>query len=97
MSTSISDDDNFLTAQHSPPPRAAGALRAIIKAAKRSSRVNLADLTVLSAANDPYRLDTPAGHRCAQWFADQVARFVPDGGTIHLRGLHYRISSRGRS
>ena len=52
MSTSISNDesDDSLTAQHSPPPRAAGALRAIIKAAKRSSGVNLADLTVLSAS-----------------------------------------------
>ena len=76
-----------------PPQRAAGTLRAVIKAAKRATGENLADLTVLSAAVDPYRLDTPAGHRIGQWFAEQVERFVPGDGTIHLRGLHYRISS----
>jgi hypothetical protein len=79
-----------------PPLRVAGALRSVIKTSKRSTGENLADLTVLSAAVDPYRLDTPAGHRCAQWFAEQVARFVPgDETTIHNRGLHYRISSVG--
>jgi hypothetical protein len=78
-----------------PPQRAAGTLRLVIKAAKRTTRENLADLTVLSASVDPYRLDTPAGHRTGRWFAEQVERFVPGDGTIHLRGLHYRISSIG--
>jgi hypothetical protein len=59
-----------------PQQRAVGTLRSVIKASKRSTGVNLADLTVLAPANDPYRLDTAAGHRCAQWFADQLARFV---------------------
>ena len=97
MSTSISDDefDDSLAAQHSPPPRATGALRAVINASKRSSGVNLSALTVLSPQNDPYRQDTKAHHRDAQWFADQLQRFVPDKKTIHLRGLHYLISFSG--
>jgi hypothetical protein len=97
MSTSVADDEfnAFLVRHGSPPLRKAGPLRSAIKASKRSSGVNLSDLTVLSAANDPYRLDTPAGHRCAQWFGEQVQRFVPGDGTIHLRGLHYRVSSSG--
>jgi hypothetical protein len=54
----------------------------------------LDDLTVLAAANDPYRVDTPARRRDGQWLADQVARLVPHG-TVHLRGLHYRIVAAG--
>jgi hypothetical protein len=63
-----------------------------IAAAQERSGLNLADLTVLT--DDPYRLDTPTHHRRGQWFANNVARFVSIG-TIHLRGLHYRISSAG--
>jgi hypothetical protein len=52
--------------------------------------LSLSELTVLAVCNDPYRLDTPVGHHNAQWFGDVVARFVPYG-TVHLRGLHYRM------
>jgi hypothetical protein len=48
-------------------------------------------LTVLSRKNDPYRLDNTEGHANGKWFADQVARFVPDQQQMHLRGLHYCI------
>ena len=48
-----------------------------------------------SPRRDPYRLDTPAGHRDAKWFADQVERFVSGSSQIHVRGLHYAISSTG--
>src|SRR5271155_1674867 len=50
--------------------------------------------TVLAERNDPYRLDSPAWHRRAAWFAEQLDRFVPFG-TVHLRGLHYKLSSAG--
>jgi hypothetical protein len=50
-------------------------------------------LTVLSPQRDPYRLDTPAHHRDGQWFASQIERFLRPIATVHLRGLHYRISS----
>jgi hypothetical protein len=66
-----------------------GALYREIAAAANGEGLNA--LTVLSPKNDPYRLDTTEGHANGKWFADQVARFVPDGGQIHLRGLHYRI------
>jgi len=51
---------------------------------------NLQDLTVLATRNDPFRLDTPAGHRDGEWLATQVAR-LPSERRIHLRGLHYMV------
>lgn len=68
------------------------SLRDILKAAVASERragrrCTMADLTVLAPANDPYRLDTDAGHRDGAWLADIVERLGP--GTKHLRGLHY--------
>jgi hypothetical protein len=47
------------------------------------------DLTVLSAQVDPFGRDTPANHRNAQWFKEQIDRFVGDEN-VHLRGLHYK-------
>ena len=44
-----------------------GILRDVLQAA-RTSGVSMNDLTVLGTQNDPYRLDTPAGHRDAKWF-----------------------------
>jgi hypothetical protein len=58
----------------------------------RAERVAIETLTVLHPARDPFRLDTPAGHKNGQWFAAQIARLVPHG-TVHLRGLHYRITA----
>ena len=49
-------------------------LRDIIEAAGGTLDVN----TVLAAKNDPYRLDTPAGHVLGQWFKDQLA-LHPEG------------------
>jgi hypothetical protein len=50
----------------------------------------------LSSLNeiDPYRLDSPAWHRRAAWFTEQLDRFVPFG-TVQLRGLHYKLSAAG--
>src|SRR5258705_10630902 len=48
--------------------------------------------TVMSAAKDPYRGDSPDAHVIGRWFAEQVAR-LPPHGTVHLRGLHYMISA----
>jgi hypothetical protein len=55
--------------------------------------VALADMTVLSAQRDPYRLDTSANRRDGQWFVDQVTRLLSSTATIHLRGLHYVLVS----
>jgi hypothetical protein len=48
----------------------------------------MSSLTVLAPQNDPFRVDTPAGHRDGRWLADTL-----DGlgitGQRHLRGLHY--------
>jgi hypothetical protein len=51
----------------------------------------LEDLTVLTAANDPYRYDNPGGRRDGEWFRDLFDRLVP--GALHLRGFHYVLVS----
>ena len=83
----------------------AGRLRQIIEAAalellersggRKAGRPGLNRVTVLSAKHDPYLKDTPMGHVRAGWFRDQVDRFIAPHQTVHLRGLHYKISSPG--
>ena len=46
-----------------------GVLRSVLERARREAGCSLSDLTALSAQVDPYRLDTPAGHRDGQWLA----------------------------
>ena len=46
-------------------PNGSGALRAVLDTYGGS----LKDLTVLATANDPYRVDTDAGHRDGEWLA----------------------------
>jgi hypothetical protein len=55
----------------------------------RSTGAKLQDLTVLAEQRDPFRLDTAANHRDAQWFASVVEDANLGDRTIHLRGLHY--------
>ena len=50
--------------------------------------VPMGRLTVLSSQRDPFRVDTPANHRDAQWLAEQVTERL-GYRTVHLRGLHY--------
>lgn len=66
-------------------------LRAIIESAAESNGLPLKDLTVLSTARDPYRLDTPSYHALGQWLAGAWRKVCPDGRPIHSRGLHYRL------
>jgi hypothetical protein len=70
-----------------------GVLRAILETAREKAGCGLGDLTVLSAQVDPYRLDTPSGHRDGQWIAEQFDRVVKRGKKIHWRGLHYALVS----
>ncbi len=59
-----------------------------LRAAIESLGGTLASATVLSPQVDPFRVDTPAGHRDGAWLADTITRL---GVTrqIHNRGLHY--------
>lgn len=59
-----------------------------LRAALESAGGSMKSLTVLAPQNDPFRVDTPAGHRDGQWLADRIAalRLI---GPRHLRGLHY--------
>ena len=71
----------------------AGPLREILAEACEAGGFSMRELTILD--RDPYRLDTPANNRDGQWFAAQIARFVTQDSTVHLRGLHYLIASSG--
>ncbi len=70
-----------------------GTLRTILEQARAEIRCSRADLTVLSASVDPYRLDTPAGHRNGAWLGEQIERTIGSARRIHWRGLHYALVS----
>ena len=68
------------------------ALRTIIQSAGGS----LKKWTVMSAATDPFRIDTDANRRDAQWLADrwEAIKAHTGKGRIHARGLHYALVGR---
>jgi hypothetical protein len=66
-------------------------LRKILENACAKQKASLTELTVLSAAVDPYRLDTNAGHRDGAWLATQLNKLCGATARIHWRGLHYAI------
>jgi hypothetical protein len=68
-------------------------LRAVLEAACTKSGCGLGELTVLSAQVDPYRLDTPSGHRDGQWLAEHFNHLVSRNKKLHWRGLHYVLVS----
>jgi hypothetical protein len=70
-----------------------GALRSVLEGACTKAACNLGDLTVLSAQVDPYRLDTPSGHRDGQWLGEHFNRLIGRNKNIHWRGLHYVLVS----
>src|SRR5258708_33405428 len=71
-----------------------GKLRWVLELAAAQNRCTMADLTVLDKANDPFRVDTPAGHRDGEWLAALVSDLGLGDRTIHLRGLHYAAIGR---
>ena len=82
-----------LTSKHPQP----GVLRSILERARLAAGCSLGELTALSAQVDPYRLDTPAGHRDGKWLAHHLEQGASgDSKRIHWRGLHYVLVA-GRS
>jgi hypothetical protein len=72
-----------------------GALYRILEGARQDLRCCRNKLTVLSTQVDPYRMDTPAGHRAGAWLAEQLDRAIGTYRLIHWRGLHYAIVVAG--
>lgn len=68
------------------------SLRTIIEAAAEENELGLGTLTVMSNQTDPYRIDSPAKHRDAEWFARAWKESGAKHG-IHLRGVHYAVVS----
>jgi hypothetical protein len=70
-----------------------GILRSVLERAREEAGCSLSELTALSAQVDPYRLDTPAGHRDGAWLAKQLDDGIGKQRRIHWRGLHYVLVS----
>jgi mRNA-degrading endonuclease toxin of MazEF toxin-antitoxin module len=66
-------------------------LRRVIESAKDEHGLPLKDFTVLGTRRDPYRVDTPAGHRVGKWLADNLHELHDGSYRLHLRGLHYKL------
>jgi hypothetical protein len=68
-------------------------LRQALEAAMVEHGLSMTDLTVMAPQTDPFRLDTAGNHRIGAWFGAVVRDYWPAGKMLHLRGLHYAISS----
>lgn len=78
----------------SPAPEAGeGALRRVLRDAVDEHNMPMKTYTVLSPQVDPFRIDTDARNRDAQWLAEAATHGFRNGRTIHLRGLHYLLAS----
>jgi hypothetical protein len=69
-------------------------LRIRLDEARQAGGWSMAEVSVLSARKDPYRLDTPSFHRDGAWLAEQIDRLhlrMP----VHLRGAHYALVAAG--
>jgi hypothetical protein len=71
--------------------KAIGPLRQLLEETAAAEGLPMKALTVLANQNDPFRVDTPAGHRDGAWLAEIVQDLLGDR-RIHLRGLHYAIT-----
>src|SRR5664280_2454552 len=78
------------------PRTADGPLRRALLEAAHDGGQSMSDLTVLATQNDPYRTDTPAGHRDGAWLAACIDELGLGERPIHLRGLHYAVIGRPR-
>jgi hypothetical protein len=76
-------------------PHQTGPLHRILIDATHKENCNADELTVLSTDKDPYRLDNASGHRVGRWCAQMIERSLAPDARIHLRGLHYLLSSAG--
>lgn len=72
----------------------ASPLGRMLKDAAALERCSMSALTVLSTSKDPFRLDTPTGHRDGKWLADAIGELGLEDRTIHPRGFHYAVLNR---
>jgi hypothetical protein len=69
-------------------------LRRLLEDTAAAEGLSMKDLTVLAPQNDPFRVDTPAGHRDGAWLAATARELGLGDRRIHLRGLHYMVLGR---
>jgi hypothetical protein len=69
-------------------------LRRLLEETAAAEGVPMKALTVLAVQNDPFRVDTPAGHRDGAWLASTAHELGLGDRRIHLRGLHYMVLGR---
>jgi hypothetical protein len=76
------------------PANSVGPLRQVLNETTREQGCSMKALTVLATQNDPFRVDTPAGHRDGAWLAVTARELGLGDRKIHLRGLHYMVIGR---
>jgi hypothetical protein len=74
------------------------ALGTTLRTLSEDSGFTLDELTVLSASNDPFRLDTEKFHTAGAWLRDQmgICGLLNRDSPIHNRGIHYALVSHAR-
>jgi hypothetical protein len=77
--------------QDDPNAGHSDGLRAFLKEHSDGRKGWLGRLTVLAHQHDPFRCDTPDGHRNAAWLREHLDEFDLGDGSIHLRGIHYAV------
>jgi hypothetical protein len=60
-------------------------LREVLEAACADVGCRMSDLTVLSVQRDPFRADTPAGHRDGQWVGERARRSLGGRRPLTMR------------
>jgi hypothetical protein len=88
-------DSHFSTAAASGTAQpVSNGLRQVLLSARDETGRTMDELSVLSGPNEPYRLDTPSGHRDGSWLAMELDR-LRVRRPVHLRGLHYILVAAG--
>jgi hypothetical protein len=82
------------TTENGSRPVEVSPLRQLLDKAAANEGCSMKDLTVLAVQNDPFRVDTPAGHRDGEWLATTATDLGLGARRIHLRGLHYMVIGR---
>ena len=89
------ENSHFSTAAASGTAQpVSNGLRQVLLSARDETGRTMDELSVLSGPNEPYRLDTPSGHRDGSWLAMELDR-LKFRRPVHLRGLHYILVAAG--
>jgi hypothetical protein len=67
----------------------------LLRELQEETGLTLDELSVFSGQNDPYRQDTDEKHREGAWLRRMMDTHLTRTASIHLRGLHYVLVTKG--